>query len=82
MEKLRSYLVPDGLAIVSVPVGIDELRWNEQRIYGAVRLPHLLKGFGIERSFGFDQEKDFNTKNIHSNTHQPVFVLRAIDGQG
>ena len=36
----------------AVPVGRDELRWSEARIYGRMRLEMLVRGWDVEDSFG------------------------------
>jgi hypothetical protein len=47
MDALRVVLRPGGTLVVSVPVGpVDVLVWNLHRIYGPVRLPLLLEGWG------------------------------------
>lgn len=74
MAKAASYLRPDGLMVVSVPVGKDEVRWNEGRVYGRIRLPMLLSGWDLVGTEGFsDSDLD---KVVRSHSHQPVFVVK------
>ncbi len=57
---------------LAVPVGRDELRWNEARIYGRRRMELLVSGWDVEDSFGFYWE-DMDNRGTGV---QPVFVLR------
>lgn len=53
IKKLVQYLEPEtGLLYLSVPVGRDELFWNEGRVYGAHRLPLLLDSWTPVSAFG------------------------------
>lgn len=71
MKETMEMLNPGGLLFLAVPVGQDALVWNAHRVYGPVRLPLLLNGWSIVRSYGF-KESDFKE---HRSAHQPVFVL-------
>ena len=71
MEKCREYLKDGGVMMLAVPVGKDEVRWNEGRVYGRIRLRMLLKGWKVVDTFGFD-EKDLDERH---QGKQPVFVL-------
>ena len=50
MQKIRSLLTPDGVALITVPVGTDVVHRPWHRVYGARRLPKLLDGFSVVRS--------------------------------
>lgn len=76
MARCKGMLKPDGILILSVPVGRDCLVWNAHRIYGPIRLPLLLKGWDIVASFGFSSS-DFQRPKGKAR-HQPVFVLKAV----
>jgi len=49
MNTLQALLKPDGVMIMTVPVGRDLVAAPLHRIYGAKRLPLLLGGFAVER---------------------------------
>jgi len=48
MEKTARLLKPDGIVILTVPVGVDMVFTPWHRIYGPGRLPRLIEGFSIE----------------------------------
>lgn len=50
MQKIRSLLSRDGVALITVPVGTDVVHRPWHRVYGAQRLPMLLDGFSVVRS--------------------------------
>ncbi len=95
---MRSFLKPDGVALVAVPVsdvslplqplplaslalnardaaraqvGVDAVVWNLHRIYGAVRLPLLLRGWSVLAAAGFE---DVVAQPGYYNA-QPVMLL-------
>ncbi|MDE3055118.1 MAG: DUF268 domain-containing protein [Verrucomicrobiota bacterium] len=72
MEECKRMLKPNGILILAVPVGPDLLVWNAHRIYGKLRLPMLLNGWRIIKSYGFDP-LDFLEYQV--DHHQPIFVL-------
>jgi len=77
MHDLKSMVVKNGLLFLSVPVGLDTLVWNSHRVYGAIRLPMLMKGWKVLAYYGYckrDLKKDCGRKA----NHQPVFVLQNI----
>lgn len=47
MASVGRYLSPHGLLYLAVPVGRDRVYWNAGRVYGHIRLPLLLKGWGL-----------------------------------
>ncbi|MCX7651722.1 MAG: DUF268 domain-containing protein [Bacteroidia bacterium] len=47
MTKLRDWLKKDGIMLLTIPVGKDEVFAPLARVYGEKRLPLLLKGFSI-----------------------------------
>ena len=52
MQKLRKLLRQDGVMIMTLPVGMDEIVHPYHRIYGKERLPLLMDGFSVkEESF-------------------------------
>jgi hypothetical protein len=78
MLAMASYLKPDGLALVSVPVGPDVLWFNLMRTYGPVRLPLLLQGWHVHERVGWRGGAELEgPPNTHSpgKSHEPVFVL-------
>lgn len=54
MNEMRDLVKPDGYLILGVPVARDAVVWNAHRLYGRVRLPQLLQGWGIDAFVGFD----------------------------
>lgn len=48
MTILRDLMKPDGIMLLTVPVGQDTVFIPMARVYGAKRLPHLLEGFTVE----------------------------------
>lgn len=69
MNKAKKMLKDGGYLFLAVPIGPDWLVWNEQRVYGPIRFPQLIKGWDMVNSVGF-QPSDFR---IYSK--QPIFVL-------
>jgi 2-polyprenyl-3-methyl-5-hydroxy-6-metoxy-1,4-benzoquinol methylase len=49
MARLRELMKPDGVMVLTVPVGQDAIFAPITRIYGAQRLPRLLTGYDIEK---------------------------------
>jgi hypothetical protein len=56
MAQLRQLLKPDGVMLLTIPVGQDATVAPLHRIYGQNRLPRLLEGFVVHR-------KEYWTKN-------------------
>ena len=77
MNEFKDLLKPNGLLILSVPVGRDVIVWNAHRIYGPRRFPMLLDGWTIVASYGF-QDSCFQAQ-LGDYSCQPVFVLKAND---
>lgn len=74
MNEFKKMLNPNGLLLLAVPVGQDTLVWNAHRIYGPKRLPMLLKGWEVVKTYGFSPDQ-FQLK--HNSCVQPVFLLRS-----
>lgn len=53
LHEYRELLKPNGLLLLSVPIGLDRVVWNAHRIYGRHRLPKLLKGWKMLVQRGF-----------------------------
>jgi hypothetical protein len=73
MRRMRGMLVPGGLLYISFPVGRDAVVWTACRVYGALRIPLLFKGWTLLAVFGAQPGVFEQVANIHT---QPVFVLR------
>jgi len=59
MKILRGLMKPGGHMVLTIPVGIDGVFPPLARVYGAQRLPLLLKGFSvIEETFWIKNEKN------------------------
>ncbi|CAH6418825.1 Hypothetical protein POVN_LOCUS548 [uncultured virus] len=77
MEKAKTWLREGGIALVAVPVGIDKVVFNAHRIYGAIRLPLLFKGWNVVDSFGVSTSFDDALLKLNAGwVHQPVYVLQ------
>lgn len=72
MQKLKKMLKPNGLLFLAVPIGQDYLFWNAHRVYGKKRLPLLINGWNLIKTFGF---KKSQLDQYTSGDNQPVFVL-------
>ena len=81
MDKCGRYMKSDGRLIVAVPVGKDEIRWNEGRVYGRNRLPKLLGEYDVIDSFGFS-DMDMDKRGETTVVHQPVFVATKKKKRG
>jgi SAM-dependent methyltransferase len=53
MEKLRRLLERDGRMLLTLPVGQDAVVRRLHRIYGAERLPKVLRGYDVEEAVFF-----------------------------
>jgi hypothetical protein len=73
MRKLKGIVKPGAIVLLAVPIGADQVIFNEARVYGRVRLPMLLEGWEQVDSFGFDFVPDLIDSN---GSVQPVLVLR------
>jgi len=73
MKKTLAMLRQGGLLFLAVPVGQDAIFWNVHRVYGRKRLPRLLEGWRLVRSFGF--EPGSIEPGPWRAVTQPVFVL-------
>lgn len=52
MRKARGKIAEGGLLFLSVPVQMDQILWNANRIYGPLRLPELLEGWELVEVLG------------------------------
>ncbi len=77
MYKMKSVLKPGGLLFLSVPLGKDQIVWNAHRVYGNIRLPHLLWGWEVVEVFGLDPA--YNERDNTQGIYQPIFVLRNTE---
>ena len=91
MRGMARYLKPQGLALVSVPVGPDRLWWNLMRVYGKVRLPLLLQGWDVLERVGWRGGAELEegggrggggggSSSHPGKSHEPVFVLQQQEG--
>lgn len=56
MMRLRQLMKPDGIQLLTIPIGKDTIWRPLHRIYGALRLPLLLKGFKVLSSRCFTKD--------------------------
>jgi len=71
MQKMKSMLKPGGLMYLAVPLGVDTVIWNANRVYGKIRFPLLLEGWKTLETFGFEEDQLERDKN----RYEPLFVL-------
>ena len=58
MQKMRRLMQPDGVMLMTLPVGVDATIHPLHRVYGRERLPMLLEGFAIVDSMFWRKEQD------------------------
>jgi SAM-dependent methyltransferase len=75
MLKMKSIIKPGGILYLAVPVAQDKLVWNAHRVYGRLRLPHLLAGWEIQYVYGFSEQL-LDTDTGKNGPFQPVWVLK------
>jgi SAM-dependent methyltransferase len=74
MYEIAKNLQDDGLLFLVVPVGKDAIVWNAHRVYGRERLPRLLFGWNVVKTFGLTNELlQTDSDGLHN---QPVFILK------
>ncbi|WP_425046292.1 DUF268 domain-containing protein [Primorskyibacter sp. S87] len=54
MRRWRNLIKPGGRMYLAVPIGLDKIVYNSNRIYGRKRFPELIDGWEVEASFGFE----------------------------
>jgi hypothetical protein len=74
MDEFRTWLKPNGLLFLAVPVGADLLIWNLHRRYGPVRLPLLLDGWKQAAAHGYEAHR-LNESTNYLKRYEPIFVL-------
>jgi hypothetical protein len=50
MRRLRSLMKPEGIQLLTIPVGRDSVFYPWHRVYGKARLPLLLDGYVVEQA--------------------------------
>lgn len=90
MDEISRHLRPQGLIYLSVPVGNDVLVWNAHRIYGPLRMAHILEGYrtlavykDAEGSTPWLRQFARRVRSIFRQApdsmlefHQPIYVLQ------
>jgi hypothetical protein len=83
MRRIRSLLSPNGIAMLTIPVGTDFVHRPWHRVYGRERLPLLLDGFAVVQSRFLVKEPQGpwreTTEDIALN--QPADILRYALGE-
>lgn len=75
MQVVHNILKEDGLLVLGVPIGMDTLVWNANRIYGEKRLPLLINGFNVLEWFGGNPTNIFNVPQYGGKfSPQPILV--------
>ena len=93
MNKVFDSLKEGGILFLTVPIGPDLLVWNLMRIYGPIRLPHLLNSRPWVELGRYGWDEDRLTGSISSSsssssdsvrnwrrTYEPVIVLQKPQG--
>lgn len=70
MRDVLGVIKPDGHFFFNVPCGEDHICFNRHRQYGSIRMPMMLNGWDISKTYGVTM----NT--IDDAPSNPVFVLR------
>ncbi|MDO9083623.1 MAG: DUF268 domain-containing protein [Humidesulfovibrio sp.] len=70
MKRTLHVLKPGGLLFLSMPVGVDSVRFNASRVYGPVRLARVMEGWNRKDSYGYSED----LLETRGET-QPLFVL-------
>jgi hypothetical protein len=73
LAKLRDLLEPNGLLMMTLPVGPDLVLYNSARVYGSVRLPLLLRGWHRVDMVGLE-----SLLALPEKTTLVTFVLRPV----
>lgn len=78
MNDIYQNLKDNGLLFLGIPVGLDALCWNANRIYGEIRLPLLLEKFRVIEWFGctFKESQKLPKGHNWRSNYQPVIVLK------
>lgn len=71
MLRTLTVLKPGGLLYLAMPVGNDVLEFNHRRVYGRRRLPLVLEGWLLRRTYGYSEEL-----LDRPGVCQPLFVLQ------
>jgi hypothetical protein len=79
MAFIRDKVVkPGGHLFFTVPMGRDCIKWNEERVYGKVRLPKLIAGWEVVDTEGVVQSKfEGGSEVCHDEHWQPIYLLKA-----
>lgn len=78
MRFIRQSIDDDGLLFLQIPVGVDTLVWNAQRIYGQYRLAKLFEGWELLEIFGFEKYYLID-RNGYEGVAEPIFILKKSD---
>ena len=77
MAYVRRHVVrPGGHLLLAVPTGRDCITFNEQRVYGAGRLPRILAGWKQVDSEGMDWGR-VEGMGVCEGWFQPVWMLQS-----
>jgi SAM-dependent methyltransferase len=64
MRNLLFASKPDGIMLLTIPVGLDAVCIPNHRIYGMVRLPKLLEGWWVEEESYWVKQTDDRWHNV------------------
>lgn len=58
MKRLRDLMKPNGLMILTIPVGQDTFIAPLHRVYGKMRLPKLLEGYRVVKEVFWEKDNE------------------------
>lgn len=68
MRRAREVMEPGGIQLLTIPVGKDAIVRGMHRVYGKIRLPHLLHGYHVLRSeFWLKNDDNLWLSGVHSS---------------
>jgi hypothetical protein len=78
MDTLKKFMKPDGLMLLTIPVGQDGVFPPYCRVYGQQRLPELLKGFVVEKEIYWI--KDNENRWVMCDRHSALGFKPSVIG--
>ena len=78
VKRMKQLAVPDGIMLLAVPTGFDQLHWNIHRVYGRARLPLLLSSWKVDGIFGDEFETVTQLQPSHFASPQVLMKVSWI----
>ncbi|VDN52731.1 unnamed protein product [Dracunculus medinensis] len=76
MRKIRCLLNNNGFLFLGIPIGVDRIHFNADRVYGQIRLAMLLEGFKIIGIFLHEEIVEMKNIKFGFEPRQYLFVLK------